>query len=494
VKKTSRLDEDLLESRVKIRVFFSQPRRSELLKTLYVISTIFLTLLGPLHAQEMKPEATEEKGIEISQEEERASETYEVSSINRKEHLYPSNWGTVGIFRTRSAESLPYEALSFGIGGEFYSIGNAPDFGTGREANSIAENLFVGYSPLTNLTLAVVRRNSSTTFGTPKQLISSLGDFNFSAVYSFPINDSFALAPIGNFLIASNFNSLSPAVSTLSGGLGALATYSLYPATNIPLFLHANLIYHMPQIRSASSGLLASETFYEFSRFSTITSALGVEYKLGDFIPFVEFQHTHHLNSPLSWGNSPARMSFGARFTPLENKSLALLLGADVAVKRGLSNGNPTAGVPFMPDYQVLGQVSYTFGITQTERKHYFTTSDVNIVDRKFVIRKNINFKVGSAELLRDSYSLLDQIAEVIKENKVHKLLISGHTDSTHTEAYNLKLSLARANSVKAYLVTKGIPEESLVTQGFGKRKPKASNASERGRRLNRRVEFFILE
>jgi OOP family OmpA-OmpF porin len=101
---------------------------------------------------------------------------------------------------------------------------------------------------------------------------------------------------------------------------------------------------------------------------------------------------------------------------------------------------------------------------------------------------------VGSAELLRNSYSLLDQIAEVIKENKVRKLLISGHTDSTHTEAYNLKLSLARANSVKAYLVSKGITEDSLVTQGFGKRKPKASNASERGRKLNRRVEFFILE
>jgi outer membrane protein OmpA-like peptidoglycan-associated protein len=464
------------------------------LKALYVIFLILLNFSGPLHAEETTNEDAQEKGIEISQEEESASETYEVSSINRKEHLYPSNWGTVGIFRTRSAESLPFGALSFGIGGEFYSVGNAPDFGTGKQANSIAENLFVGYSPLNNLTLAVVRRNSSTTFGTPKQLISSLGDFNFSAVYSFPINDTFAVAPIGNFLIASNFNSLSPAVSTLSGGIGVLGTASLYPSTGLPLFFHLNLLYHMPQIRSASSGILASETFYEFSRFSTINTALGVEYKLGDFIPFLEFQHTHHLNSSLGWTNSPARLSVGARFTPLDNKSLALLLGTDVAVNRGLSGGAPVAGIPFMPDYQILGQVSYTFGITQTERKHYFTTSDVNIVDRKFVIRKNINFKVGSAELLRNSYSLLDQIAEVIKENKVRKLLISGHTDSTHTEAYNLKLSLARANSVKAYLVSKGIPEDSLVTQGFGKRKPKASNASERGRKLNRRVEFFILE
>jgi len=451
----------------------------------------------PLFA-EAPPPALEnpvpEKGIEVSQEEESASETYEVSSTQRNETLYPSNWGTVGIFRIRSAESLPEEALSFGIGGEFYSIQNAPDFGTGRSAHSIAENLFVGYSPLRNLTLAVVRRNSSTTFGTPRQLISSLGDFNFSAVYSFPLSESFAVAPIGNFLIASNFNSLSPAVSTLSGGLGALGTFSLTPSTGIPLFLHANILYHMPQIRSNTPSASASETFYEFSRFSTVSLGLGAEYQWGNFIPFLEFMQVTHVNSALGFGKSPSRMSFGARFTPLENKSLAVLVGADLALRGSLSNGSPVVGVPFMPDYQLLGQVSYTFGLTQTERKHYFTTSDVNVVDRKFVIRKNINFKVASAELLRESFGLLDQIAEVIKQNKVKKLLISGHTDSTHTEAYNLKLSLARANSVKAYLVSKGIPEDSLVTQGFGKRKPKASNAHERGRSINRRVEFFILE
>lgn len=451
-----------------------------------------------LRAETTEPQAEKqpapEKGIEISEEEETASETYEVSSTERNETLYPSNWGTAGIFRVRSAESLPESALAFGIGGEFYSINNAPDFGTGRQANSIAENLFVGYSPTRHLTLAVVRRNSSTTFGVPRQLISSLGDFNFSAIYSFPLSPSFAVAPIGNFLIASNFNSLSPSVSTLSGGIGALGTYSFYPGMGLPLFLHANLLYHMPQIRSNSTGILASETFYEFSRFSTATFALGAEYKLGDFIPFVEFQHTHHFNSSLSYGNSPARVSLGARFIPLDNKSLALLLGTDLAVNRGLAAGNPVPGVPFMPDYQILGQVSYTFGLTQTERKHYFTTSDVNVVDRKFVIRKNILFKVGSAELLTESHAILDQIAEVIKANKVKKLLIAGHTDSTHTEAYNLKLSLARANSVKSYLESKGISGEGLVTQGFGKRKPKASNASERGRSKNRRVEFFILE
>ena len=215
--------------------------------------------------------------------------------------------------------------MSFGVGGEFYTIQNAPDFGTGRQANSIAENLFVGYSPLKNLTLAVVRRNSSTTFGIPRQLISSLGDFNFSAVYSFPLSQSFAIAPIGNFLIASNFNSLSPSVSTLSGGAGALGTFSLYPSVGIPLFLHANILYHAPQIRSNAPTSSASETFYEFSRFSTIALGLGAEYQIGDFIPFLEFMQTTHLHSALNFGNSPARMSFGARFTPIASDGEPLI-------------------------------------------------------------------------------------------------------------------------------------------------------------------------
>jgi outer membrane protein OmpA-like peptidoglycan-associated protein len=218
---------------------------------------------------------------------------------------------------------------------------------------------------------------------------------------------------------------------------------------------------------------------------------VGAEYVLTDsIIPFFEFQHSGQANSLLvSYGNSPLKISLGTRFMPLENKSLAFLLGADVGLKRPES-----AGVPFTPPYQILGQVSYTFGLDQTERKHYLTTNDVNIVDRKFVIRKRIEFKLNSAILEPQSTVLLDQIADVIKRNKVKKLLIVGHTDSTHTEDYNLKLSLARANTVKAYLVRRGISEDALMAQGFGKRKPIAPNTTESGRSKNRRVEFFILE
>jgi len=458
---------------------------------------LFFTIclvLAPAFADEAEREPDAEPNarpitVKQTQQVEGEEKVYAVETTHRAERIYPSNWGQAGIFRVRSAESLPEGALTFGVGGEFYSISNSPVPATAGNANTIAESLFVGYSPVRDLTLSVMRRNSSTTFGNPQELISSLGDVNFSGQYAFPLSPSLVLAPIANFMIASNFNRLSPSGNTFSVGLGGAATYSLYPATGTPLFLHANLLYHMPQIRSASLATVQPEAYFNFSRYNTITFGLGAEYKIDDFIPFVEFYDTFQMGSPLSFASNPSKLSLGTRFLPLENKSLALLLGFDIGVGKGL-----VAGVPFNPAYQIIGQISYTVGVTQTERKHYFTTKDVNVVDRKFIIRKNVNFKVGSAELLPESTLLLNQIASVVKQNNVKRLLVVGHTDSSHNDDYNVQLSLDRANSVKRYLGSRGIPEDSVSTQGYGKRKPRASNLTEAGRQLNRRVEFFILE
>lgn len=460
---------------------------------LVVLVTIVLGLCHALSAEPLPEVDPKQKPIVRSETTPGQTEEHTSEEIERRsEFIYPSNYGHPGIFRLRSAESLPPGTLTFGIGGEFYSTDSAPSFfplTNGTNASTIAESLFVGFSPIEHLTLALSRRSSSTTFGQPPQLISSLGDFNLSVGYSFPINRMFSVAPIGDLLIASNFNSLAPAGSTVSAGIGVAGTVNFFPVVALPLFLHANLLYHMPQIRGGGPVVPEPETFFRFSRFNTVTWLLGAEIKLGDFIPFIEIKQSIQASSGLSFGNQPSTTSIGVRATPLDNKSLAILLGADIGMGRGL-----VAGVPYSPQWQVLGQLSYTVGLYQTERKHYFTTSDVNVVDRKFVIQRNINFKVGKAEIDPSSFALLDQIASVIKENNVKKLLIVGHTDSSHNEDYNLKLSLDRANAVKAYLVRKGIAEETLMTQGYGKRKPKASNLTEEGRAQNRRVEFFIID
>lgn len=110
-----------------------------------------------------------------------------------------------------------------------------------------------------------------------------------------------------------------------------------------------------------------------------------------------------------------------------------------------------------------------------------------------FVLR-NVNFKLDSAELTDSSKGVLDNVAATLNSaaNKNIAVQIGGHTDSTGTDAYNMMLSQQRAESVKQYLVGKGVDASRLHAQGFGTGAPLATNDSEEGRAENRRVEFKI--
>ena len=85
-------------------------------------------------------------------------------------------------------------------------------------------------------------------------------------------------------------------------------------------------------------------------------------------------------------------------------------------------------------------------------------------------------------------YSVLDEAAAVLKKNPDLKIEIQGHTCNMGTEAYNKKLSGRRANAIMNYFIKKGIDETRLSALGYGLSKPKASNETEAGRILNRRV------
>lgn len=105
-----------------------------------------------------------------------------------------------------------------------------------------------------------------------------------------------------------------------------------------------------------------------------------------------------------------------------------------------------------------------------------------------------INFKTGSAELLPVSFAALDFIADFLKQYSHLRYEIQGHTDDQGSDEYNLVLSAARAGTVRAYLLSKGIPESSILAIGYGETMPIADNKTANGRALNRRVEFKIIE
>jgi OmpA-OmpF porin, OOP family len=110
-------------------------------------------------------------------------------------------------------------------------------------------------------------------------------------------------------------------------------------------------------------------------------------------------------------------------------------------------------------------------------------------------ISEKVQFKLGSAELLPDSFGLLDEVAAVMRDNaQIERLQVEGHTDSTGSAKINKKLSKERAESVRAYLMKKGIEDKRMVAVGFGPDKPIADNATPDGQEANRRVEFNIVK
>src|SRR5690606_33594364 len=88
---------------------------------------------------------------------------------------------------------------------------------------------------------------------------------------------------------------------------------------------------------------------------------------------------------------------------------------------------------------------------------------------------------------------VLDQVAAQVSSINLETLLATGHTDSIGTEQYNQGLSERRANSVKDYLVSKGIDPNRIYVEGKGETQPVASNATREGRAQNRRVEIEIV-
>jgi len=105
-----------------------------------------------------------------------------------------------------------------------------------------------------------------------------------------------------------------------------------------------------------------------------------------------------------------------------------------------------------------------------------------------------VNFVTASAELSPTAMTSLQPIAEFLKSSPDVKVRVDGHSDSVGSDAYNLKLSTRRAESVKAYLVESGAQDAQVMTRGFGETKPVAANTAESGRKQNRRVELEIIK
>ena len=116
----------------------------------------------------------------------------------------------------------------------------------------------------------------------------------------------------------------------------------------------------------------------------------------------------------------------------------------------------------------------------------------VTVTDQKIELKQTVHFATNRTQILSISFPLLNEVAQVLKDRPTVSVRIEGHTDSRGNDAYNLKLSQGRADSVRTYLVGRGIASDRMEAVGYGENRPIADNRTRAGRALNRRVEFFI--
>jgi len=111
----------------------------------------------------------------------------------------------------------------------------------------------------------------------------------------------------------------------------------------------------------------------------------------------------------------------------------------------------------------------------------------------KITMNSEISFAYNSAQLTPAFHNTLDKVADILNRYPRSTIQITGHTDSRGSAEYNQRLSEQRAQAVKWYLSDHGVDSRRIVTEGRGEMQPRASNETEAGMQLNRRVEMLVI-
>lgn len=147
--------------------------------------------------------------------------------------------------------------------------------------------------------------------------------------------------------------------------------------------------------------------------------------------------------------------------------------------------------------------VKYRMFTTDTTYRNFNIPAGDDLLTMKYVLRvqlpqtytlHNVFFDTGKSTLKPESYKELDELADFLHYQKTMVLEVAGYTDNVGNETDNQKLSTARAETVKNYLIKKGVPSARIQSKGYGSSNPVASNDTPGGRQQNRRTEIHTLK
>ncbi len=188
---------------------------------------------------------------------------------------------------------------------------------------------------------------------------------------------------------------------------------------------------------------------------------------------------------------------------PLSDKTLVVVNNDSQKEYKSKTNeeGKVTIKVPKGNNYKVIyravnGPVEFkSFKIPDKEGSLTFQfTARYEEAENQVYTLENVYFDTDKATLRESSNDALQNLLNALKTNPDMEIEIAGHTDSKADAEYNKKLSQRRAESVKQYLVERGISEDRLKAKGYGESEPIATNKTEQGRQKNRRTEVRILK
>ncbi|RKZ78891.1 MAG: flagellar motor protein MotB [Gammaproteobacteria bacterium] len=159
-----------------------------------------------------------------------------------------------------------------------------------------------------------------------------------------------------------------------------------------------------------------------------------------------------------------------------------VLVGAAVGAASG-------AGIGHYMDNQ---QKELEAALAEEQARHDLEVKRLQDETLKIDISSEISFDFGSAALKPAFMPTLEKVADILARYPKTVIHVVGHTDSVGSESYNMELSRHRAQSVVNYFVLQDIAQSRLVAVGRGESEPRASNDTDEGRQLNRRVEIYV--